>query len=103
MWNDDEVDEYLEPEYEPLRQSLPFIIVKGKKDKDCIQITGGKYSGISYIYGAVSFIENDEEDVTIKFEHQIIENQNSVDTTTTEFKNFMGDILIKIMRESYKN
>jgi hypothetical protein len=102
MWDNDEVDEYLEPENESHYDGLSFRILPISADKDAIQILDGVFSGISVIFGKVSFLEEDDG-LIIKFDHEVLENPNSMDLVTEDFVNYIGDILVQIMAATYKN
>ena len=54
----------------------------------------GTYDGVIYTYGKVSFVEDKESDkLRLKFEYNVHENPNDVDTDCNDFINVIGDIL----------
>jgi hypothetical protein len=67
------------------------------------QIIDGEYKDIVYTYGKVKPIEEDEK-LRLKFEYDVHENPNDVDTKSDNFINTIGDILtIEIEKEKDGN
>ena len=62
-----------------------------------IKITEGKYEGLVYKYGKISFIEEGEH-VRCNFNYDIIENPNNI-TEDQELINFLGDIVVHVLEE----
>ena len=56
------------------------------------RIADGKYENVIYTYGKVKPIEENES-LRLKFEYDIHENPNDVDTDSDEFIKAIGDIL----------
>ena len=56
------------------------------------RIADGKYENVIYTYGKVKPIEEDDK-LRLKFEYNVHENPNDVDTDSDEFINMIGDIL----------
>jgi len=65
---------------------------------DVIKLTSKPYTGILYTYGVVRLIEESEQ-LRIQFEFDVHENPTKVDTTTQDFRNYIGDILVELLDE----
>ena len=74
-------------------------------DFSCIKLTEAPYSDIIYTYTNVKFASEENADgrLPLKFTYEVKKNPNEVDTTTTEFRNYIGDILIEVMEEQLEN
>ena len=74
-------------------------------DFSCIKILEGKYEGIIYKYNNVklSQTENADGELPLKFTYDIMANPNKEDIKSTEFRNYIGDILVEVMEEQLKN
>ena len=74
-------------------------------DFSCIKIVEGEYSGIIYTYGHVKFAseENSKGELPMKFDYDVKANPNNVDTTSIEFRNYIGDILIEVVEKQLEN
>ena len=73
-------------------------------NQTCIGINEGKYAGVIYKYGKVTFPEEimDEKDgkLTMQFEFDILENNGLPrDVFGDEFFNYIGDILVELIDE----
>ena len=67
------------------------------------KIEEGEFEGVMYTYGKVTPIEENEK-LRLKFEYNIHENPNEVDTNSESFINVMGDILaIEVEKENDGN
>ena len=67
------------------------------------RIADGKYENVIYTYGKVKPIEEDDK-LRLKFEYNVHENPNDVDTDSDEFINMIGDILtLEIDKEKNDN
>jgi len=67
------------------------------------RIADGKYENVIYTYGKVKPIEEDDK-LRLKFEYNVHENPNDVDTDSNEFINMIGDILtMEIDKEKNDN
>ena len=67
------------------------------------RIADGKYENVIYTYGKVKPIEEDDK-LRLKFEYNVHENPNDVDTDSDEFINMIGDILtIEIDKDKNDN
>ena len=69
------------------------------------KIEDGTYKDVIYTYGKVSPIEDKESDkLRLKFEYNVHENPNEVDTNSESFINVMGDILaIEVEKDNNGN
>ena len=74
-------------------------------DFSCIKIMDGQYEGIIYKYNNVklSQTENADGQLPLKFTYDIMVNPNDEDIKSTEFRNYIGDILVEVMEEQLKN
>ena len=74
-------------------------------DFSCIKIMDGQFEGIIYKYNNVklSQTENADGELPLKFTYDIMANPNSEDIKSTEFRNYIGDILVEVMEEQLKN
>ena len=74
-------------------------------DFSCIKILEGKYEGIIYKYNNVklSQTENADGELPLKFTYDIMANPNKEDIKSTDFTNYIGDILVEVMEEQLKN
>ena len=67
------------------------------------RIADGKYENVIYTYGKVKPIEEDDK-LRLKFEYNVHENPNDLDTDSDEFINMIGDILtLEIDKEKNDN
>ena len=74
-------------------------------DFSCLKILEGKYEGIIYKYNNVklSQTENAEGELPLKFTYDIMANPTNEDINSTDFRNYIGDILVEVMEEQLKN
>ena len=69
-------------------------VENSKSEVSGFQILEGPWKNVIYTYGKVSFVENETEDnLRLKFEYNVHENPNQVDTDSIEFITAIGDIL----------
>lgn len=62
-----------------------------------IKLISGKYSGTIYRYGRVS-VDEEKDSAVLSFEYDIIESPYTEESLrNSEFKNYIGDILVNIM------
>jgi len=67
------------------------------------RIADGKYENVIYTYGKVKPVEENDK-LRLKFEYNVHENPNDVDTDSDEFINMIGDILtMEIDKEKNDN
>ena len=74
-------------------------------DFSCVKILDGQYEGIIYKYNQVkiSQTENADGQLPLKFTYDIMANPNKEDIKSTDFRNYIGDILVEVMEEQLKN
>ena len=74
-------------------------------DFSCIKIMDGQYEGIIYKYNQVKISETENADgqLPLKFTYDIMANPNKEDIKSTDFRNYIGDILVEVMEEQLKN
>ena len=74
-------------------------------DFSCIKILEGKYEGIIYKYNNVklSQTENADGELPLKFTYDIMANPNKEDIKSTDFRNYIGDILVECVEDQLKN
>ena len=74
-------------------------------DFSCLKILEGNYEGIIYKYNNVklSQTENAEGELPLKFTYDIMANPTNEDINSTDFRNYIGDILVEVMEEQLKN
>ncbi len=74
-------------------------------DFSCIKIVEGEYKDIIYTYGHVKFAseENERGELPLKFDYDIKKNPNDVDTTSEDFKHYIGDILVEVVEKQLEN
>ena len=74
-----------------------------KSDLTGFLIREGEYQGVRYTYGKVTPVEEDDK-LRLKFEYNVHENPNEVDTNSESFINVMGDILaIEVEKDNNGN
>lgn len=64
-----------------------------------IRLTEEKYNGTILRYDKIQVREiyDDEDDVTLKFEYEFIENPHKINRDDPVFNNYLGDILVNII------
>ena len=69
-------------------------------DMTGIRITEGKYKGLHWTFGTVSFDEEQDEDgnLACHFDYIIHDNPNNLEENQ-EMLNFMGDVLVDVLDE----
>ena len=74
-------------------------------DFSCIKILDGQYEGIIYKYNQVkiSQTENADGQLPLKFTYDIMANPNKEDIKSTDFRKYIGDILVEVMEEQLKD
>ena len=74
-------------------------------DFSCIKIMDGQFEGVIYKYNNVklSQTENADGELPLKFTYDIMANPNGEDIKSTDFRNYIGDILVEVMEEQLKN
>ena len=83
-----------------------FVYVESKsQDQTCIGIKGGKFAGVVYKYGKVSFAKEEDKNgkLQMQFQYDIVDNNGIPrEQFDDEFFNLIGDILVEIMDEQTK-
>ena len=74
-------------------------------DFSCIKIVEGNYKDVIYTYGKVQFAseENAQGEMPLKFTYDVKENPNNVDTTSIDFRNYIGDILVEVVEKQLQD
>ena len=83
-----------------------YVFAQRKEDDfSCIKLLEGRYEGIIYKYDQVKFstTENADGELPLKFTYDIMANPNDEDIKSTEFRNYIVDILVEVMEEQLKN
>ena len=83
-----------------------FVYVESKsQDQTCIGIKGGKFAGVVYKYGKVSFGEDNPDGTKpLQFEYDIVDNNGiQREQFGEEFFKLIGDILVEVMEEQIKD
>ena len=64
-----------------------------------IRLTEDKYSGTIVRYGKVHMKElyEDEDEATLKFDYEFLENPHKITDHDSVFNNYLGDILVNII------
>ena len=82
-----------------------FVYVESKsQDQTCIGIKGGKFAGVVYKYGKVSFGEDNPDGTKpLQFQYDIVDNNGIPrEQFNDEFFNLIGDILVEVIDEQTK-
>ena len=84
-----------------------FVYVESKsQDQTCIGIKGGKFAGVVYKYGKVSFGKEEDENgnLPLQFQYDIVDNNGIPrEQFGDEFFKLIGDILVEVMEEQIKD
>ena len=77
------------------------FVQKTGDDFTCIKLTEEKYNGIIFKYGDVGFAKDEKPDGTLpmRFKYDIIMNPYEKDTTSQEFIDYIGDLLIELLEK----
>jgi len=77
---------------------------RNEDDFTCIKIVDGQYEGVIYKYDKVAFEPKplDSGDIPLRFTYDIMVNPKKVDVESTNFKNYIGDILIEVVEQQLK-
>jgi len=74
-----------------------YIAIEGL-ETDAISILEGDYEGLHFHYGTVSFNEQEDDTIEMKFNYNILSKPDGFEDNDS-FKNFAGDLLVRIMEE----
>ena len=77
--------------------NFEYIEIDGM-DTDAIGILEGKYEGLHYHYGTVSFNELENGQMEMKFNYEILRKPEGF-SDDEEFKDFAGNLLVHILEE----
>ena len=84
-----------------------FVYVESRsQDQTCIGIKGGKFAGVVYKYGKVSFGKEEDENgnLPLQFQYDIVDNNAKPrEQFDDEFFELIGDILVEVMEEQTKD
>ena len=84
-----------------------FVYVESRsQDQTCIGIKGGKFAGVVYKYGKVSFGKEEDENgnLPLQFQYDIVDNNGIPrEQFGDEFFKLIGDILVEVMEEQIKD
>ena len=84
-----------------------FVYVESRsQDQTCIGIKGGKFAGVVYKYGKVSFGKEEDENgnLPLQFQYDIVDNNGIPrEQFDEDFFNLIGDILVEVMEEQIKD
>lgn len=84
------------------KKKIVQIVQDDKKSGpiECV-ITDGKYEGMKFVYGLVSFQEPIEPTgfPVLKFTYQVTYNPNDIDVNEEDLKKIMGDNILNLIEE----
>ena len=84
-----------------------FVYVESRsQDQTCIGIKTGKFAGVVYKYGKVSFGKEEDENgnLPLQFKYDIVDNNGiQREQFGEEFFKLIGDILVEVMEEQIKD
>tara|TARA_Y100000310_G_C20462932_1_gene706221 strand:- start:161 stop:433 length:273 start_codon:yes stop_codon:yes gene_type:complete len=80
-----------------LKNKKLYDFVNIGSDVTGVVILEGKYNGMVWQYGKVSFDESDDKELKLSFEYEVHENPNNIKPSDILHK-FMGDILVEIIK-----
>jgi len=64
------------------------------------ELVEGPYAGAQFYYGELSFDESDNNNPTLSFDFDVLNEEFKHYENDTDFKNLMGDTLMSIIEES---
>ena len=88
-----------------IRDKFVYVTTK-EQDQTCIGIKGGKFAGVVYKYGKVSFAKEEDENgnLPMQFQYDIVDNNGIPrEQFGDEFFKLIGDILVEVMEEQIKD
>ena len=84
-----------------------FVYVESEsQDQTCIGIKGGKFAGVVYKYGKVTFGKEEDENgnLPLQFQYDIVDNNGIPrEQFGDEFFKLIGDILVEVIEEQTKD
>ena len=87
-----------------IRDKFVYVITK-EQDQTLIGIKEGKFAGVVFKYGKVSFGKEEDRNgnLPLQFQYDIVDNNGIPrEQFNDEFFNLIGDILVEIMDEQTK-
>ena len=87
-----------------IRDKFVYVTTK-EQDQTLIGIKEGKFAGVIYKYGKVSFGEDNPDGTKpLQFEYDIVDNNGiQREQFGEEFFKLIGDILVEVMEEQIKD
>ena len=88
-----------------IRDKFVYVTTK-EQDQTLIGIKEGKFSGVVYKYGRVSFGKEEDENgnLPMQFQYDIVDNNGIPrEQFGDEFFKLIGDILVEVMEEQTKD
>ena len=88
-----------------IRDKFAYVTTK-EQDQTLIGIKGGKFAGVVYKYGKVSFAEKEDENgnLPMKFHYDIVDNNEIPrEQFGEDFFTLIGDILVEVIEEQANN
>ena len=87
-----------------IRDKFAYVTTK-EQDQTLIGIKEGKFAGVIYKYGKVSFGEDNPDGTKpLQFEYDIVDNNGiQREQFGEEFFKLIGDILVEVMEEQIKD
>lgn len=85
-----------------MNDNLPVIVMENRRNgMQALKLTEEPYKGIMYVYGKVSFDE--ENDIgRLKFEYEIIDDAD-LDYDVKEFETYIGKILEEMIHQGIRD
>ena len=87
-----------------IRDKFVYVTTK-EQDQTLIGIKEGKFAGVVYKYGKVSFGEDNPDGTKpLQFQYEIVDNNGiQREQFGEEFFKLIGDILVEVMEEQIKD
>ena len=88
-----------------IRDKFVYVTTK-EQDQTLIGIKEGKFAGVVYKYGKVSFAKEEDKNgnLPIQFQYDIVDNNGiQREQFDNEFFKLIGDILVEVIEEQTKN
>ena len=88
-----------------IRDKFVYVTTK-EQDQTLIGIKEGKFAGVVYKYGNVSFAKEEDKNgnLPMQFQYDIVDNNGiQREQFDNEFFKLIGDILVEVIEEQTKN
>ena len=87
-----------------LNKTYKFVQKPGQ-DFACIQLLIGEYKDVVYKHNNIKFAPkpNANDEIPLKFDYDVKVNPNNIDTTSVDFRNYIGDILIEVVEKQLED